>query len=160
MGGITQPPTFNPDGTVSFPAPPAFFPKPTSAPVTLAQTVTGLSTGSAYLLDFWTSGEDASTGAFPHDGIFQLDITGESSMYFTAPSGNTGLGTSQRYYVLFQPTSSTTTFTWTNWGHYLGGQATALVLDDVILNKSAVPEPATMAVMGMCVLALARRRKR
>ena len=49
--------------------------------------------------------------------FFGLDITGESRLYFAAPSGNGPIGTSQRYQVYFNQ-RSTVTFKWINWGHY------------------------------------------
>ena len=161
MGAPSPMPTVAANGIVTFSSTPVFSPKPNQAPVMLWQTVSGLNTSQTYLLDFWTSGEDATAPQFADDGIFGLDITGESTMYFSAPSSYTGLGTSQRYYVMFQPTASTVTFTWTNWGHYItpNGLSTELVLDDVILNVQAVPEPATLAVLGAGALALLRRRK-
>ncbi len=160
MGGVSPNPTYNPDGTVTFASSPVFVPKPTAAPVTLSQTVSGMDTSATYLLDFWTSGEDANFSQFAHDGFFGLDITGESQMYFAAPYGLSGLGLSQRYYILFKPTVNTVTFTWTNWGHYFtpGGLSTELVLDDVILNK-VVPEPCSMVALTIGVIGLARRRR-
>lgn len=164
-GGIMAPPSltpnYNPDGTVTFAGTPTFFPKPTDAPVTLSQTVTGLNVGQNYLLDFWASGEDAIGGQFFGDGIFGLDITGENQLYFAAPDGVSGLGQSQRYFIVFKPTVSTTTFTWTNWGHYPtpNGLTTELVLDDVILNAQPTPEPATVAGLAIASLAFLRRRR-
>ena len=162
MGGTTPAPTFHANGRVTFPGPPTFFSKPDQAPVELWQTLTGLSTSSKYLLDFWASGENSKTSGFPGgDGIFGLDITGENSIYLAAPSGVSGLGTSQRYYVLFQPTASSVTLKWTNWGHLYDGTGphTELVLDDVIVNQ-VTPEPASLCALGLGLAAVCRRRKR
>lgn len=162
MVGTSPAPTFNTDGTVTFSSTPTITPKPGFAPVQLWQTVTGLNTSTAYLLDFWASSEDANASQFPGgDGFFGLDITGESQMYFACPNNVNALGKSQRYYVVFQPNSSTVTFTWTNWGHLPspGGLKSELVLDDVILNTAPVPEPASMLVVGGGLAAFLKRRR-
>jgi len=164
MGGVSPAPTFHLDGTVTFTSTPTFLPKPTTGPVTLSQTVSGLNTSLTYTLDFWASSEDARIGGqFGGDGFFGLDITGESQMYFDAPFNVNALGTSQRYYVQFQPNVSTVTLTWTNWGHYIDpvtGLSTELCLDDVILNEDVVPEPCSLVVLGGFGVVLARRRKK
>lgn len=125
------------DGLVTFTSTPAILPKPTDGPVTLQQTVNGLNPSTTYVLDFWTSGENVGQPGLPVDGFFGLDITGEPTLYFAAPSGNFApVGPSQRYQVYFIPTASTVTFKWSNWGHYMSpnGMSDELVLDDVILN--------------------------
>ena len=131
------------NGLVTFTSTPAITPKPTDAPVTLQQTVSGLNPSATYVLDFWTSGEDIGQPSMVVDGFFGLDITGESRLYFAAPSGNGPIGTSQRYQVYFTPTASTVTFTWINWGHYFSpnGLSDELVLDDLILNQITYPAP-------------------
>src|SRR4051812_6834991 len=64
MAAISETPTFNADGSVTFISPtPTIVPK-YSPPVTLSQTLTGLNTGTTYGLTFWTSGEDATTNVF------------------------------------------------------------------------------------------------
>jgi hypothetical protein len=156
-------PTEAADGQVSFGFTPTIIPKPTDGPVTLAQTVSGLNTSATYLLDFWTSGEDIAGTEFTADGFFGLNITGESLLYFAAPSGVGPIGNSQRYQIYFTPATSTVTFSWINWGHYNGpgGLSDELVLDDVILNAVEVPEPGTitiMVAMGACLL-LGRSRR-
>lgn len=132
------------NGLVTFTSAPVIVPKPTFSPVTLKQTISGLNLSSTYLLDFWTSGEEVGTTQFPVDGFFGLDITGEARLYFAAPSGNGPIGTSQRYQVYFQPSATTVTFRWINWGHYVSpnGMSDEIVLDDVILNLvSNAPTP-------------------
>ena len=168
MAAISETPTFHADGSVTFISPtPAIIPK-YSPPVTLSQTLTGLNTGATYGLSFWASGEDAATLAFAHDGFFGLDVTGYNTVYLAAPSGQSGLGTSHVYNFTFTPVSSTTTITFTNWGHpnasmpgwTIPGISTELVLDDVIVNQ--IPEPRTAAMACLAVLGVfhcgARRR--
>jgi hypothetical protein len=165
MALVAPYPTEAADGQVSFSSTPAILPKPTDGPVTLAQTVSGLNTSATYLLDFWTSGEDIAGTEFTADGFFGLNISGESLLYFAAPSGNGPIGNSQRYQIYFTPSTSTVTFTWINWGHYNGpgGLSDELVLDDVILNQVEVPEPGAikiMAAMSACLLFGRSRRIR
>ena len=108
------------NGLVTFTSTPSILPKPTDGPVTLQQTVSGLNTSATYVLDFWTSGKMSVSPGLPVDGFFGVNITGESTLYFAAPSGFSPIGSSQRYQVYFNPTSSTVTFKWINWGHYNG----------------------------------------
>jgi hypothetical protein len=136
MAMVNPFPTEANNGLVTFTSTPTILPKPTDGPVTLQQTVSGLNPSATYLLDFWTSGENVGQPGLPVDGFFGLDITGEPTLYFAAPSGNGPVGPSQRYQVYFKPTASTVTFKWSNWGHYFSpnGLSDELVLDDVILN--------------------------
>jgi hypothetical protein len=92
LTSISETPTFNPDGSVTFVSPtptitPALFLSP---PVTIQQKVVGLTIGNTYALSFWTSGEDAMGGNYGHDGLFGLDVTGFSTTYLAAPSGAVG----------------------------------------------------------------------
>lgn len=152
-------PTFQPNGRVTFAGTPVLNAKPGFGPVTLSQTLTGLSTSQIYQLDFWASGEDSGVSPMAEDGFFGLDITGEARTYLAAPSGMSALGASQRYYIKFQPVSSSITLTWTNWGHYLGtGLSTELCLDDIIVNP--VPEPGSIVAAGFGLSMLALRRRR
>jgi hypothetical protein len=95
----SETPTFNADGSLTFVSPtPTITESPSlSPPVTLSQTVGGLNIGNIYALSFWTSG------------------------FLAAPSGAAGgVGAQKVYRFQFQPVSSTTTFTFTNWGHLCG----------------------------------------
>lgn len=170
---VAPTPVVGPDGVASFVSPPAFThqdPNPANyTPFRIEQSVSGLTPGAGYLLDFWLSGEHASTAGWAGDGLIELDISGEAPLFFAAPYGGSGLGASQRYYVEFQPASSTVTFGFVNYGHLQIGEdvMTEGVLDDVILNLreevGAVPEVASWWLGGMVLgggaLGVWRRRR-
>lgn len=143
-------PTTLPNGRVTFGGPVTFTNTvpANQGPVTLSQTVT-LTVGETYLLDFWTSGEQV--GGNP--GVFGLTI-GSNQIYLEAVEA------ARRYYVSFSPSTAATTITFSNWGHLVQNSVigTELVLDDVILNATATPEPATALLLPLALAALARRR--
>jgi hypothetical protein len=163
---VNQPPTWNADGTVSFPAAPTFSPV-YGGPCQLWQTVsTNTSPAPSYLLSFWASGEAALTSAFNTDGIFGLKVTnvlpGDPIQYLTAPGGNGLVGKSIRYDYSFVPLNPLlpVTVEFTNWGHLnlnANQYATELVIDDVIVNP--VPEPATLTMLAVVGLAVFTRRR-
>ena len=139
------------NGVISFAGTPTLADRP--GPVIASQTISGLSTSSSYLLDFWVSGEANGSG-FTATGLFGLDITGEGLTYLLLPASSNSFGLSQRYYVVFTPSASTITITFLNWGHItdIDGYATELALDDVILNEQstvAVRPTIWSAVKGM-----------
>jgi hypothetical protein len=117
--------------------------------VTLSQTA-NLIAGDTYLLDFWTSGE--KVGGAP--GVFGLTI-GTSQIYLGA------IESARRYYVTFTADTAATPITFSNWGHLMQGsiKGTELVLDDVILNAAATPEPATALLLPLALAALTLRRR-
>lgn len=165
------PPTFQPDGTVTFPGTPTMT-APKGNPVQLWQTVaTHLTPAPSYLFSFWVSGEwsGQTPGGIP-DGIFGLKVTNVlpgDPMQFLAVPGNSvlsTLGMSHRFDYSLVPLNplAPITIEFVNWGHFdllqWGGSAftTELVLDDVIIN--AVPEPAGLGLLCLGGLALVRKR--
>lgn len=165
MAAISETPTFNADGSVTFTSSPTITPK-YSPPVTVSQTLSGLNTSATYGLSFWTSGEDAVGNQFAHDGFFGLDVTGYNTVYLAAPSGQSALGQSHVYNFTFTPVNANTTITFSNWGHpnsaapgwTLPGIATELVLDDVIVNL--IPEPSTMPLLVLGLIGGCRNARR
>jgi hypothetical protein len=143
-------------GEITFASTPTFSNRP--GPVTLSQTVSGLSTTDVARLEFWVSGE-SNTSGFTGTGLFGLSISGETLTYLLLPSSSNTFGASQRYYVDFTPTSSSLTISFLNWGHItdINGSGTELVLDDVILNQ--VPAPSALGLLGMGALVAGRRRR-
>jgi PEP-CTERM motif len=153
-----------------------------ATPVKIAQTINGLTAGQTYALSFWASGEDAGRTQgnwYGGDGIFRFDLednTGIFSQYLAAPSGITnsvftngsgGFDTSHLYEYCFTPNSSTVTISFNNWGHVNNPatpsfRRTELALDDVIINLkgAAIPEPGTMALLGIGCLVMRLRRRR
>lgn len=149
--GASATPTTLPTGEVTFGGPVAFTNTVAAnqGPVTLSQTAS-LTPGDTYLLDFWTSGE--TVGGNP--GVFGLTI-GPDLIYLEAVEA------ARRYYVTFTAPAAATPITFSNWGHLVQGQTigTELVLDDVILNATATPEPATALLLPLALAALAHRRR-
>ena len=173
---VSQPPTFNTNGTVSFPSPPGFTNFFSAAPVILTQSInTPASPAPAYDFSFWVSGEGALTGQqFAERGIFGLQGTnvlpGDPIQWLTVPNGVfNSFGASHLYEFSFTPLNPLlpVDISFINWGHFdlsaYGGAnfTTELVLDDVIIN--AVPEPgsaALLVVACLCALPFVRRKRR
>lgn len=166
------PPTFQTDGRVTFPGTPTMT-APKGAPVHLWQTVpTHMTPASFYCFSFWVSGEWAgqTPGGIP-DGIFGLRVTnvlaGDPMQYFAVPGGSvlSTLGISHRFDFQLVPLNplAPITIEFVNWGHFdllpWGGSAftTELVLDDVMIN--AMPEPATLGLLGLGGATVLRRRR-
>lgn len=104
--------------------------------VAIQQTVSGLTVGMTYTLEFWTGGEDF--GAFPQQGIFGLDI-GFGEMVLSNPAVDPGeIG--RRYVVTFMADATSHTFRFINWGH-ICSSCTEIVLDDVRLYEGSSNEP-------------------
>jgi hypothetical protein len=169
---VNQPPTFNADGTVSFPAPPAFAsPAP---PVVLNQVVnTQLTPAPSYAMSFWISGEENSTvqgntGA----GIIGMRLTnvlpGDPVQWLAVPNG-IAYGLSKRYEYTFTPLNplQPVQLSFVSWGgldlsaYGLSPFGTQPILDDVIIN-ARVPNPASLslALLGGLAMVLAGRSRR
>jgi hypothetical protein len=165
---VSQPPTFNANGSVSFPSPPSFTLFFSPVPVILEQTInTPATPAPSYELSFWVSGENAASGqTFAERGIFGLQVTnvlpGDPIQFLTVPNGiNNGFGTSHLYEFTFTPLNPLlpVDVRFINWGHFdlspygMSNFTTELVMDDVIVN--AVPEPGTLLLLGAGVAAIA-----
>lgn len=172
---VSQPPTFNANGTVSFPSPPAFTLFFATAPVILTQSInTPANPAPSYDLSFWVSGEGASSGQqLLERGIFGLQMTnvlaGDPIQFLTVPNGvGNSFGVSHLYEFTFTPLNPLlpVDINFINWGHFdlspYGGSnfTTELVLDDVIIN--AVPEPGTLMLLatGLCAISARTRSRR
>ncbi len=163
------PPTFNPNGTVTFPGTPVMTPGPgfTQA-ARLSQGVpTHLNLAPNYCFSFWASGEFASMQGGTPDGIFGLRVTnvlpGDPVQFFTVPGGFGPLGMSHQYHFDLVPLNPLVPISieFINWGHFdltaYGSHpfTTELVLDDVMIN--AIPEPASLLLLVLGGLLIKRQ---
>ena len=96
--------------------------------ISLAQTVSGLTVGNIYVLEFWCGGEDQ--GAFLWNGIFAVDVGFGDTMLVTRSTQPFEVG--MRYIIEFIATSTSHTIKFTNWGH-ICSSCTELILDNVRL---------------------------
>jgi hypothetical protein len=171
---VNQQPTFNPNGTVTFPGTPSFVNNFATSPVILTQSInTPATPAPSYNFSFWVSGEGAVTGQhFTERGIFGLKVTnvlpGDPTQWLAVPNGGNAFGNSHLFEFAFTPLNASlpVVVNFINWGHFdlssygMSNFTTELILDDVIIN--AVPEPSSLvlvAVAGLCV-AIARFRRR
>ena len=174
---VNQQPTFNANGTVSFPATPNFVNNYSPSPVILSQTInTPATPAPSYKLSFWVSGEGAVYGQqFTERGIFGMQMTnvlaGDPIQWLTVPNGTlaSGFGVSHLYEYTFTPlnTLQPVKINFINWGHFdlsaysMSNFTTELVLDDVIVN--ATPEPSSVLLAGIGLIGLlgyARRMRK
>jgi hypothetical protein len=99
--------------------------------VSLEQTVSGLTVGHTYVLEFWAGGEPLQ-GLLPGEGIFAVDI-GFGKIYLTCkPTDKDHFPLGTVYLIEFNASSTSHTIKFTNWGH-ICGDCTELVVDDVKL---------------------------
>ncbi|MFN8145152.1 MAG: T9SS type A sorting domain-containing protein [Bacteroidia bacterium] len=105
--------------------------------VSMQQTVSGLTPGNIYVLEFWAGGEYHFIGInnFPDKGIFAVDVGfGDTLMREKPTPPITGIGT--RYIIEFIANSTSHTIKFTNWGH-MCQTCTELIIDDVRLYTPA-----------------------
>ena len=97
--------------------------------LTLAQTVSGLTVGSNYILEFWVGGEaDISVTA---QGLFALDV-GFGNIFLRCKPTSTSSNVGTRYIVQFKATGTSHSIKFANWGHPCL-QCSEPILDDVRL---------------------------
>lgn len=133
------------------------------APVTIEQSVSGLTSGYYYEMEFSTSGEgnfgaNDPESTFAFDGIFELNIGGKRFLLICPGEfDQNGLGKRERYHIKFQSTAANATIKFINYGHYVAinnpamkgagswflnttdtRETSELVLDDVIINEQTI----------------------
>jgi hypothetical protein len=113
--------------------------------VSIEQTVSGLTIGETYILEFWAGGEPL-LGLLLSEAVFAVDIGFGKIYLLCKPTGpDSPVGT--RYLIEFVAAATSHTIKFTNWGHTCI-DCTELVLDDVRLYPIAelsagVPECAS-----------------
>lgn len=111
--------------------------------VSIKQTVSGLTPGQTYVLEFWAGGEQG----YATDGLFGVDVGfGDTLMRDNSTDFFTGIG--RRFIIEFNATASSHTIKFTNWGHICSG-CSELVLDDVKLYTLAELSPGVPACAGI-----------
>ncbi len=114
-----------------------------STGVSVSQTVSGLTVGNTYVLEFWAGGEPQTNG-WTKNGVFGVDI-GFGYTYLRCKPTQPGLiGT--RFLIEFVATSSSHTVKFTNWGH-ICIPCTELILDNVRLYPLAELPPTVQSCL-------------
>ncbi len=118
--------------------------------VSLEQTVTGLTPGNIYVLEFWAGGEG---NIWPNRGLFGVDVGfGDTLLRCKQTSAfSTDIGI--RYIIEFMAASTSHTIKFTNWGH-ICADCTELILDDVKLYTLAQLSSAISPCPGITPIAL------
>ncbi|MCX6273874.1 MAG: T9SS type A sorting domain-containing protein [Bacteroidetes bacterium] len=104
--------------------------------VSLEQTVTGLTPGASYVLEFWAGGE----WSFTDPGIFGVDVGYGYTMLRNKPSTTFSTDTCNYYIIEFIANSTTHNIKFTNWGH-ICYSCTELILDNVRLYPASQVNP-------------------
>ena len=104
--------------------------------VSLEQTVTGLTPGAAYVLEFWAGGE----WSFTDPGIFGVDVGFGYTMLRDKPSSTFSTDTCTYFIIEFIASSTTHNIKFTNWGHACNS-CTELILDNVRLYPASQVNP-------------------
>ncbi|GJM16656.1 MAG: hypothetical protein DHS20C13_19830 [Thermodesulfobacteriota bacterium] len=178
---ISEVPQYMSNGEVVFTSPPTIILRPEYGPqpMTITQTVTGLVPDGVYRMSFWVSGEwsnegfaSSPNGATAGDGIMGVQLEGYDLLYLAVPAGNSAepvdaphvFGTDEFhvYTLEFVATATEMNVSFINWGHFgstegtIGwtrGQATELIMDDVIINAISLPvNVPTLSVWGLILM--------
>lgn len=108
--------------------------------VSMSQTVSNLTVGNKYILEFWAGGE-GSSNIFLQDGLFGLDIGFGYNYLRCQPTGASGSPLKgMRYVVQFRATQASHTVKFTNWGH-ICSDCTELIVDDIKLYNLSELNP-------------------
>jgi hypothetical protein len=99
--------------------------------VSLEQTVSGLTIGQKYILEFWAGGEPHE-GLFSANGIFALDVGFGKTFLTCKTTDHEHFPIGQIYLVEFVANATSHKIKFTNWGHVCV-DCTELVLDNVRL---------------------------
>ncbi len=105
--------------------------------VSLAQTVSGLTIGSVYVLEFWAGGE---AGPFVNRGVFGVDVGFGQMMLQCKPTNPNSTDIGIHYIIEFRATTAAHTIKFTNWGH-ICSSCTEVILDNVRLYPVAQVSP-------------------
>lgn len=118
--------------------------------VSIEQTVTGLTPGATYVLEFWAGGEG---NIWPNRGLFGVDVGFGDTLLRNKQTraSSTDIGT--RYLIEFMANSATHTIKFTNWGH-ICADCTELILDDVKLYTLNELNPTVTPCLGINPIAL------
>jgi len=122
--------------------------------LSISQTVSGLTLGNIYVLEFWAGGESYDE-LFENDGIFGVDLGFGYTFLHCRPTPPVLLGGGTpgiRYVIEFKATATSHTVKFTNWGH-MCSNCSELIVDDVSLYTlaeldAAVPHCISTAYIG------------
>jgi hypothetical protein len=95
--------------------------------VSISQTISGLTAGNVYVLEFWAGGEYYQL--FTQPGIFAVDI-GFGKIFLECPVTEAVTGTGKRYVIQFIAISALSNIKFTNWGH-CDMTRSEVILDDI-----------------------------
>ncbi len=118
--------------------------------VSIEQTVSGLTPGATYVLEFWAGGEPQSHG-WMDPGVFAVDVGFGKTYLRCKPTCPGCIGT--RYLIEFNATSTSHTIRFTNWGH-ICIPCTEVILDNVRLYTLAELSPSVPPCAGVNPVAL------
>jgi hypothetical protein len=103
--------------------------------VSLEQTVSGLTIGEQYVLEFWAGGEPLQ-GLLSAPGIFAVDVGFGKSYLNCKPTGGNQFRIGTVYLIRFIASAASHTIKFTNWGHTCI-DCTELVIDNVSIYTLA-----------------------
>jgi len=118
--------------------------------ISIEQTVSGLTIGATYVLEFWAGGEPQSHG-WQNPGVFAVDIGFGYTYLRNRPTCPGCIGTT--YIIIFNATSTSHTLKFTNWGHSCS-LCTELIMDNVRLYTLAELDPSVPPCAGANVTAM------